>query len=288
MKKILMILLSLLLLCACSNGHDTKISDGDEVIFVSSNNKAYTKADLYSDMMLNDISSYLTNDLITKLAKLEGVDFEVIQKEIDDEITEAIEAGQESFINYYYGSTDNYIKQMIPYKALLELKKAYVLENIYLYVDDYQPFKAQIASFKDLETAEKVAKDLESGKELPEAAALNGYSEDVTTNLYFVSYNDLPIEVYDYISKGQLGQSEMITVTTSSIDEDGNDVENNEYYFVNFVSRDVEEFKDEFVDAIANNVDQTVVISNLLTKYEINIYDQRAYDLLTSTYEVLK
>ena len=50
MKKLSLILITLLLLTACSNdNHTSKVSDGDTVIFTGPN-ITYTKANLYEDM----------------------------------------------------------------------------------------------------------------------------------------------------------------------------------------------------------------------------------------------
>lgn len=289
MKKILIVLFTLLLLCGCSNSHNSKIANGEEVIFVDSDGKNYTKADLYDDMMTgSSASSYLTNDLILKLAKLENVDLETIKKEAQDDANEAIEAGQEYYITYYYGSVDNYIKQMTPYLALNELKKQYVEADLNTYVEDYLPFQAQIIYFDEMENATNTLKDInENGKEFIEAATLNGYTEEITTTLYHNAANDLPTQVIEYVVNNGVGVSYVIeTENVTTVGDEQTSTPR--YYLVNIISKDVADFKDEFIESVLEDVDQNTVLTNLLNKYEVNIYDQRAYDLLTSTYEVLK
>ena len=84
------------------------------------------------------------------------------------------------------------------------------------------------------------------------------------------------------------GLSPIIETSTTITDSEGNSVINPRYYLVNLISKDVEDFRDEFMDLVVTDVDSNEVISGLLEKYEVSIHDQRAYDLLTATYEVLK
>lgn len=282
MKKVLLVLISLLLLCACSNSHTTKVENGDEVVYLNDKGKAYTKQDLYDDMMLNDVTTQLTNDLIVKLGKLEGVDIDAINEKVKEEANEIVEAGQEYYINYYYGNIDNYINNMIPYSVMEELKKNYIDADLTRYEVDYEPFKAQMINLDDEEVAKKIVEDVDAGKEFLEALALNGHEDEVTTTLY-TNNDDLPLEVKDYVTNSETGFSGIITVAIVS-DEEAAPT----YYLLNLVSKNVEDFKDEFLNVVSQDIDNDTVIINLLNKYDVNIYDQRVYDLLTAKYEVLK
>lgn len=288
MKKIIIILISLFLLCACSSGHSSKVTDGSDAIYKAPNGKAYTKADLYEDLLSSDITSYLTNDLTQKIAKFEGIDVESIAAKAQEEADEAVKNGSESYITYYYGSVESYVKQLTAYLVSNELSKLYIESNLTRYEVDYEPFKAQIISVDDEEVANKIVKYVEEkGKELVEAAAYHGYEDEITTELY-TNNSDLPLEVFEYVKNNGEGFSGIINSSTTETDADGNEVTVTTYYLVNVISKDVLEFQDEFVELVVDDIDFEEAFINYLNNYEVNIYDQKVYDLLSEKYEVLK
>ena len=289
MKKILLVSITLLLLCGCSGGsHDSFVSEADTVIFARPDGSSYTKGDLYESMKQNDISVYLSNDIVTRLAGFEGIDMDAIREEAETDAQAAIDAGQEYYLIYYYGSVENYIEEMIPYKALNGLCKQAVEKDFNTYVNDYHPYKAEIVYFDDMEAAENVLSDVEKGSTFAYACTANGYTGAVEETVYTDNDSDLPLEVKDYVLNSEAGLSGIIQSSTTITDADGNSVINPRYYLVNLVSRDVEEFRDEFVDIVVNDIDQATIINNLLNKYEISIHDQRAFDLLSAMYEAVK
>ena len=286
MKKLSLILITLLLLTACSNNHYSKVSDGDEVIFTGPN-ITYTKANLYEDMKLNDITNYLNNDLILKLSELEGIDMAAIEEKAQAQVDEVVEAGQEYYINYYYGSVENYLAQMIPYYAGLELAKSDIEKNLTMHEVDYNPFKAQIIYFDDEVLANATVEEMSKGKELIEAAALNGYEDIIETKIYTLN-DDLPTEVLDYVNNSKAGDYGLVQVATTITDADGNSVINPRYYIVNLISKDVNDFKDEFIELVSQDIDTDTIVANLLNNYKVSIHDQRVYEVLSAKYEVLK
>ena len=54
MKKVLLVLVCLLALTACGSNHYSSVSDGNEVIYKTSDGNSFTKADLYETMKNND------------------------------------------------------------------------------------------------------------------------------------------------------------------------------------------------------------------------------------------
>lgn len=287
MKKLSLILIALLLLAACgSDNHTSKVSDGDTVIFTGPN-ITYTKANLYEDMKLNDITNYLNNDLILKIAELEGVDMDAIKEEAQAQVDEVVEAGQEYYINYYYGSVDNYLAQMIPHYAGNELAKKDVENNLTMHEVDYSPFKAQIIYFDDEVLAKATVEEMDKGKELIEAAALNGYEDIIESKIYTLN-DDLPTEIFDYVNNSNAGDYGLVQAATTITDADGNSVINPRYYIINLISKDVNDFKDDFIDLVLQDVDTDTIVANLLNNYKVSIHDQRVYEVLSAKYEVLK
>ena len=290
MKKLLIVLAALLVLCACgSDDHSSRVSDGEEVIYTDPKGKAYTKQSLYEDMKLNDFTTYLSSSLITKIAGFEGLDLEELQKEAEEDAQAAIDAGQEYYLIYYYGSVDNYIKQMVPYKALSLLCRKEVENSFDTYVNTYVPYKAEIVYFDDLEAAQAVIEAVNSGENtFAYACSENGYAGVISETIYTDDDTNLPVEVKDYVASNQPGLSGIIETSTTITDTEGNSVINPRYYLVNLISKDVNDFRDEFIDLVVSTLDSNLVITNLLSKYDVSIHDQRAYDLLTAAYEVLK
>ena len=290
MKKLFIVLMTVLLLSACaSDKHSSFVSEGDAVIFEDPNGKAYTKQALYDDMKLNDYTTYLNNALVRKLAVFEGIDMEEIRKQAEEDAQAAIDAGQEYYIDYYYGSVENYIRQIIPYKALDILCKNKIESDFDSYVDKYQPYKAEIVYFDDLEAATAVKEAVDSKENtFAYACAENGYSGVVSEVIYTADDSNLPVEIKDYVAKSAPGLSPIIETSTTITDTEGNSVINPRYYLVNLISKDVEDFKDDFMNLVVSDVDSNEVITGLLGKYEVSIHDQRSYDLLTAAYEVLK
>lgn len=287
MKKLSLILIIILLLTACSNNnHTSKVSDGTTVIFTGPD-VTYTKANLYEDMKLNDITNILNNDLIIKLAELEGIDMDEVKKEAQAQVDEVIEAGQEYYINYYYGSIENYLAQMIPYYAGVKLTNRDIENNLATHVNDYKPFKAQIVYFDDEAFANATVSEMGNGKDLAEAATINGYNGIVETKVYTLK-DDLPAEVLDYVNNSKAGDYGLVQVATTTTDADGNSTINPRYYVVNLISKDVNDFKDEFVEVVLANTNTDTIVTNLLNTHKVSIHDQRVYEVLTAKYEVLK
>ena len=78
MKKILILITTILLLAACSNKNSySYVSDGNDVIFTG-NNKSYTKADLYKSLKLS-AEDTLETDIINKISQSYDIDLKQIE-----------------------------------------------------------------------------------------------------------------------------------------------------------------------------------------------------------------
>ena len=290
MKKICLLLICLLTFTACSSNHYSSVSDGDEVIYKDGSGNTYTKKDLYESMKSNDITDSLKITLINKLATLEGVDMDTITSEVEESVNALVDGGYESFIISYYGSVDNYQRSYIANQALNALAKSYVESNFNSYVESYNPYKAEIVYFDEKDSAQAVLDAVGNEENTFEYACTeNGYDSEVSETLYTDTDSDLPVDVKEYVLNAtDTGLSDIIEVTTTTTDSDGNSTVNSRYYLVNLISKNVEDFKDEFVEKVVSDVDKDTIINTLLEKYNFETHDQRVYELLKETYEATK
>ncbi len=290
MKKLSLVLIALLAFSGCSNNHYSSVSDGDEVIYKDNSGKSYTKSDLYESMKSNDITDSLKITLISKLANYEGVDMDSITSTVEESVNAMVEGGYEQFIISYYGSVDNYKRSYIGNQALNELAKNYVEADFDSYVESYNPYKAEIVYFDDKDSAQAVIDAVNSQENTFEyACSENGYSEEVSETLYTDNDSDLPVDVKEYVlDEAEIGVSDIIEVATVTTDSDGNSNTTYRYYLVNLISKNVEDFRDEFVTKVVSDVDKDSIINSLLEKYNFETHDQRVYELLKDTYEATK
>ncbi len=290
MKKILTVLMSLGLLVACSSNHYSSISDGDEVIFTKADGTSYSKQSLYEDMKSNDIADTLKVGLINKLAEYEGIDMEEVENEVSETVDAMVTAGYDQFIITYYGSVSNYKNSTIANQALTKLCENEVTNNFDQYVSDYEPYKAEIVYFDTKEAAQAVLDAVANEENTFEYACTeNGYTSEVSETLYTDSDSDLPVDVKDYVLNTETtGLSDVIEVSTTTTDSDGNSTVTPRYYIVNLISKNAEDFKDEFISTIAEKVDQETLINSLLEKYNIEVHDQSVYEALKDTYGAVK
>ena len=228
--------------------------------------------------------------IIEKLAIIEGIDVDSIKSEVEESVNQMVEAGYESFIISYYGSVENYKNSSISNAALVDLCENEVNNNFEQYVSDNDPYKAEIVYFDTKEAAEAVLDAVNNNENTFEyACSENGYSSEVTETLYTDTDSDLPVDVKEWVlNTSEPTLSDIIEVSTTVNDSDGNSTVNTRYYLVNLISKNVEDFKEEFVSNIVSTMDKDTVINSLLEKHSISIHDQRIYELLKEEYEAIK
>ncbi len=288
MKKLLVILAVILMIAGCSKNAENTVSDADTVLF-EVNGVKYTKAELFKSLSAADYSDYVLSDMKMKLADKENIDMTEINEAAQD-YYEYIAAYGEYYVTYYGGEEaikDSYKSYMI----IAEIEKDYVKKNLDDYKTSYNPFKAQIVNFNDEETANKFLELLDEGSTFEMAAAELGYESDCSETLYTERSDNLTTEVKTYCSNANsAGLSGVITSSYTGTDEDGNSVLLPTYYVVNMTETDINNLADEFAEYMVNNayVDENTCLNMTFKNHEINIYDQKVYDSLTSTFEALE
>ena len=290
MKKTITLLLTLLLISACSNSNMySSLSDGDDVLFTGPNNYSYSKKDLYNSLK---ISSYdvLPSVLLRSIANhYDSIDFAELEKRADEEIEFYKEIGYEPYIIQNYGTLEAYKDAYVSSMTSKELAKIYVEDNLSEMVSESSPVKMQIAAFETEEDAQNCLNDVNSGSTFDMAAVNNNSTNNPESAVYLDTDTSLPYEVKEYVNQvNGMGLSTIIPSTTTSTNTDGTTSENTTYYLVNIESRHENEFHEEFVEAMAATLEARNVNEYFFNKHEIEFFDQDLYEIITSNYEVLK
>ena len=289
MKKILSVLFVLMLVAGCTGSSSySSLSDGKDLIFEGPKT-SFTKDDLYKSLKVSSTDA-IVNDIMNNIALKYDIDMEAIEAEADEDINGYVEMGYESYIIAYYGSLEAYRDAYISSILLSKLAEQYVTENYDSMIEEDKPVKMQVASFNTLEEAEACIAEYNSGTSTFDMAALNNNSNEAPqSNIYTDDDSSLVYEIKEYLnSTDTVGVSSVITYTTTTTNDEGNNVDTNTYYVLNIESRDPDEFKDEYISAAAFKASSDSVKEYFLNKHEIKFYDQDLYDLMTSEYEGLK
>lgn len=289
MKKIIVLLFVLLLMAGCSaDSHLSKVSEGETVLFKGPS-KTFTKQDLYKQLKVTD-SGAITTDIMNKIALASAdIDMDKINADADELINTYKEMGYEDYIIASYGSMEAYKDSYISTMLFSELSKLYVKDNYDTIIGDDKPVKMAIASFDSEEEALKCIEDVNNGSTFDMAAANNNSINTPSTSVYSDSDQSLVYEVKEYLnSTDKTGLSTVIVNIATSTDADGNQTEKKTYYVLNIESRNADEFKDEYIELKAAETEAETVRNHFMSSHEIKFYDQDLYELMSSTYEVLK
>lgn len=286
MKKLIVVLFALLILVGCSEKGYSQISNGNDVIFKGPNGD-YTKGQLYETLKVASQASVET-DILDKIASNLNLDLSDIEKEADDMLEMYKSMGYESYIQAYYGSEESFKQMYISSGTKMKLAEVYVEENFDSLINADKPVKMQMASFETEEAASKVVEAVNNGSTFEMAIAENGFEGECPAAVYIDS-DSTPVDVKSYLNDtDKTGISTVITVTNSSSDNDGNISSINTYYVLNVISKDVADFKEDYIAKRASATSEDVVKQYLFMNHDIKFYDQDIYEMMTSAYEVLQ
>lgn len=288
MKKIILITLLAFLLTGCGTSN-AKVSNPDDVIW-KSNKVIFTKQDLNDHLKAQNYSYMILRPLITKIAELESIDTEAAKADAEEQWQNVVDSGLKDYYEQSYGSKDYFIESAVINEAYSKLVEKYVNDNYDTFKEEQHPYKAQIAYFDSLDTVNKIIADVNNGTHTFEYSVQeNGYTQDATEQVY-CDAGDLPVEVKDAVLNSEtIGLLDVVQTSTYATDNDGNTALTPRYYLINVTSRDVESFKDEFIEYIQNKVaDPAAALSSYMKKYNLKFYDQRSFELIKETYGEFK
>jgi len=286
MKKLLLVAFTLLLLVGCTEKGYSELSDGSEVLFKGPDGN-YTKNDLYRSLKLNSEEA-IENDLLKRIATNLDIDLTAIETEAEEMLELYKQMGYESAIISYYGGDEGF-KQMYASEGILsELCKVYINDNFDELVAEDKPVQMQMVYFTEEETANAMIEEINAGATFDSAAINQGYTSSAEPVVYLDS-SDLPVEVKSYLNDtNSLGLSSIITVNNTSTDADGNPITVSTYYLLNVNSKDVNDFKDDYISEKLVSIDQSVVKTYMFENHDIEFFDQDIYEMMKAQYEVLQ
>lgn len=287
MKKILILLASLLVLVGCEAAPvEVKLSTQDEVLFEGPD-ITYTKEDLFEVLKLN--AQYaIDKELVKLIAEDKGITFESFDQEAQEYVDLMASYGLEESMISYYGSVQAF-KELYQ-NSLLEtaLVKDYVSDNYSKYVTEDRPKKIQLVNFENEEVANKFVEDVNGGMSFEQAATENKYESDCSAFIATAN-DDLVYEVKEYLfDTNELGISPVIKTTINDVDENGTQTETVNFYIVNIVESNADVFKDDYLGLKSQTISLNTIIDDLYKTYNVEFYDQGIYKQMITAHEVLK
>lgn len=288
MKKILAIICALFVLAACSD-QQTLVSDGSTAV-IDGDGIVYTKQDLFEDLKKNDFSSIIRADLTERLANFEEIDLETINGKVEDYFTELKAQYADSYetMMSYYGGEESFRETITSSYLLDALIKKYCDYNFDSLVQEYSPVLAKVQSFSDEDKAKTMIENINNGMSFEEACEEAGVST-VPTETVYTTASDIDSQLKDWFYDCEVGLSASpVVVLTDTTGSDGAVTTTKSYYVIEVLEKDANEFKDEFYSSIGSELDTTSVFNYYFNKYNVEVYDQSVYEVLSETYEGIK
>ena len=288
MKKLLLVLLTVFALTACST-KTTTVSNANETV-IKGNGVNYANQDYFESMKNNDYSAIVVANLVNKIATLEEIDLTTIEEDINKDLEEMKTSYGESYdaIINYYGGEEYFKNTMLSSLVSAELATKYFESKYDLYKESYKPVLGKVIYFDTLEAAQATIDAIKAGKTFEMAAAENGYGSEIKEQVY-TDKSELSVEVKGFLnSVTEPTLSNVILTTITSTAADGTTTNTNRYYVVEVTNTNADEFKEAFMETLATLVESTEILNHYFEKYDIEVYDQRTFELLSSMYEGIR
>lgn len=271
MKKVIVLLLSLIVLAGCSDGY-AKISDDSTVLF-KVGSEEITKGDVYASMFSN-AGSYVT---------INGATQTVVNAEIPvtDKMKQEAQSTMDTMANMYgemfeqvlqsngYKDADDYLNNgLVPSLQAKELYTKYVEENWDTYVAEKNPKKAVVLEFSDLDKANEAVGKLNEGSVIEDVVKEYGVASNPSEQIILADAK-YPTEVMTALNGEASGEFTALSTTDGKV------------YVFKLTNSDPESFKDEVIaQLIMKEEVQTATIDFYIKKYELEIFDRDLYDMI--------
>lgn len=280
MKKVIVLLFSLIVLVGCSDGY-AKISDDSTVLF-KVGSEEITKGDVYASMFSN-AGAYATINDATQTV----VDIEI---PVTDEMKSEAQSTMDTMANMYgemfeqvlqsngYKDADDYLnKGLIPSLQAKELYTKYVEDNWATYVTEKNPKKAIVLEFSDLDKANEAVGKLNEGSSIEDVVKEYGVASNPSEQIVLADAK-YPTEVMTALNGEASGEFTALSTTDGKV------------YVFKLTNSDAESFKEEVVSQLITKEEvQADTVEFYIKKYGLEVYDRNLYDMIEMSHpEYLK
>lgn len=275
MKKLVVLLASLLLLVGCSDAY-ASVSDAKSPLFTVGNTTV-TKGEVYSSLVELAGAYQLMND-VTKVIY-----------DIEVPVNEEIEATAEAQIDFYqtnYGELFDYFLQangfanletfretMIRSAQASALYDKYVRVNYDTIKEEQDPYKIVLFEFETSENADAALADLNSGKDPVETAALYESTTNGTEELLCAKTSSYPVELKAAISSAEKDVYTKVAGTNGS------------YFVFKVTENDKDALLEDVVTRLVSDKDtQNNAMKYYFGQYRFSVFDKTLHDDIVENY----
>ena len=280
MKKLILILISLLMFTGCVSEGKTDINNKDEVIYTIGDDKL-VREDIYN-LMLSQVgyAAVLDNALkfiYEKEVVLDENDNKKIEEEFNEMKANYNAMWEDILLQSGFADEQAFKDTIIERKKEEKLNSKFVTEKFDHYTSLYNPKYIQYMTFTDIETAEKALADIKAGVDFKEVATTHSASGNKEEHVY-TNVTSLPFDIKTFIdvATGPI-TSEIIANVEPATPETSTSPATEEkttYYIVNVIDTDNNNFKDEFISAVGEIQETT----DEMLKHYYDLYNFKVYN----------
>ena len=280
MKKLILILISLLMFTGCVSEGKTDINNKDEVIYTIGDDKL-VREDIYN-LMLSQVgyAAVLDNALkfiYEKEVVLDENDNKKIEEEFNEMKANYNTMWEDILLQSGFADEQAFKDTIIERKKEEKLNSKFVTEKFDHYTSLYNPKYIQYMTFTDIETAEKALADIKAGVDFKEVATTHSASGNNEEHVY-TNVTSLPFDIKTFIDVATSPiTSEIIANVEPATPETSTSPATEEkttYYIVNVIDTDNNNFKDEFISAVGEIQETT----DEMLKHYYDLYNFKVYN----------
>ena len=288
MKKLFVVLLAVLLLTGCSGNKTTSPTDGNSIV-IKIGDKEITKNALYETMLYNYGTNMVFLEATEMVLAQRAIFTEEDTKKMEEDFAQLKETYGEEFAFWilYYGyasEEDYYEKAFMPSYRQKILADIYIRENLNTIAFEYQPYKVNYAFvMQDEELANEIATALQNGASFEELSV--SYSDEVAVDIKVgaLLYKGMNYSATAYEPIYAFATTEKNVGSYYNVEYDSL---TDAYYVVEIIANNVEEFEEDFIDALATS--DSNILSKAIKHYfaldNFTIYDKWIYDSFVDIY----
>ena len=285
MKKLLLSLVCLVLLCGCgtsSNGYEVKVSDENATLLTVDGQKI-TKQGYFEHLLNNYGASTLVSEALVKIADTEVKDEKALQELVDDRV-EIYEYYADGDLDEFakgmgYASKDEFIEDALLPDAKQELlRNSYINANFDSIIAEYQVARLKVITFAKESDALAVIEKVDSLDKFNDQMKV--YDDDSKDYDIVTKNTNLDIELVNKLAEFNKLTTDGVHPTAIKLSD--------AMYAVVYIYDTARSDHKEYVDQLTTETElQEKIESHYLKKYGFNVYDQKlknAVKALSSSY----